>query len=60
VTSAVPGFIALEIRRGFTSFGGFVPAFGCISAVAMLRIVGIVDLALEVGGTVEPGSSAEE
>jgi hypothetical protein len=61
VTASVPHFIPMKVLGGAVpSFAGLFAGFGIFALVAVLRMVGGVYVAAEVGWAVKPWAGADE
>src|ERR1035441_5124126 len=60
VAASIPRFISLELIGGSALRGGFLASFWQRAVIAVLRIEGIVYVALEVAGAMKPRSNADE
>jgi len=63
VATSITDFVAFELVGGLAAGacgGARVAAAGGGAAVAVLGVVGVIDVAMEVAGAMEPGAGADE
>jgi hypothetical protein len=60
VAASIPRFISLELLRRFTLCRGFFADFWPFAVVTVLRVEGVVHLALEVATAMKPWANADE